>query len=97
MSRRHGAGTRASRDTAGGSPRAAGGRLAGQGGQECVHEAHRADVRNPIRLERVAMVSNLHSLSQAPPVAIHRMNMKYIRSYLNWRVHLFRVKQANER
>lgn len=62
-----------------------------------VHEAYRADVRNPIRLERVAMVSNLHSLSQAPPVAIHRMNMKYIRSYLNWRVHLFRVKQANER
>ncbi|AKT48758.1 hypothetical protein ADJ70_07075 [Olsenella sp. oral taxon 807] len=62
-----------------------------------VHEAYRADVRNPIRLERVAMVSDLHPLSQAPPVAIHRMNMKYIRSYLNWRVHLFRVKQANER
>ncbi|GEM_PF-2362780 len=62
-----------------------------------VHEAYRADVRNPIRLEQVAMVSNLHPLSQTPPVAIHRMNMKHIRSYLNWRVHLFRVKQANER
>ena len=97
MSRRHGAGTRASRDTAGGSPRAAGGRLAGQGGQECVHEAHRADVRNPIRLERVAMVSNLCPWVKRHPRRFTGMNMKYIQSYLNWRVHLFRVKQANER
>ena len=62
-----------------------------------VHEAYRADVRNPIHLERVAMVSNLHPWVKRHPWRFTGMNMKYVRSYLSWRVHLFRVKQANER
>lgn len=43
------------------------------------------------------MVSNLCPWIKRHPWRFTGMDMKYVRSYLNWRVHLFRVKRTNER
>ena len=61
------------------------------------HEAYKADVRDPVYLERVAMVNNLCSWIKRYLWRFTGMDMKYVQSYLNWYVYLFRVKQANER
>ena len=62
-----------------------------------VHEAYKADVRDPVYLERVAMVNNLCSWLKRYLWRFTGMEMKYVQSYLNWYVYLFRVKRANEK
>lgn len=61
------------------------------------HEAYKADIRDPVYLEQVAMVNNLCSWLKRYLWRFTGMDMKYIQSYLNWYVYLFRVKQASER
>lgn len=52
---------------------------------------------DPVYLERVAMVNNLCSWIKRYLWRFTGMEMKYLQSYLNWYVYLFRVKQASER
>lgn len=61
------------------------------------HEACKADVNDPVYLERVAMVNSLCSWIKRYLWRFTGMEMKYLQSYLNWYVYLFRVKQASER
>lgn len=61
------------------------------------HEAYKADVKDPVYLDRVAMVNNLCSWIKRYLWRFTGMDMKYVQSYLNWYVYLFRVKQASER
>ena len=61
------------------------------------HEAYKADVRDPVYLERVAMVNNLCSWLKRYLWRFTGMEMKNLQSYLNWFVYLFRVRQASER
>jgi transposase-like protein len=61
------------------------------------HEAYKADIRDPVYLERVAMVNNLCSWIKRYLWRFTGMEMKNLQSYLNWYVYLFRVKQAKER
>ena len=60
-------------------------------------EACKADAKGPVHLERVAMVNNLRPWTKRCLWRFTGMEMKYPRSYLNWYVYLFRVKQARER
>lgn len=61
------------------------------------HEAYKADTKDPVYLEQVAMVNNLCSWIKRYLWRFTGMEMKYLQSYLNWYVYLFRVKQARER
>ena len=61
------------------------------------HEAYKADAKDPVYLERVAMVNNLCSWIKRCLWRFTGMEMKYLQSYLNWYVYLFRVKQAREK
>lgn len=61
------------------------------------HEAYKADTKDPVYLERVAMVNNLCSWVKRYLWRFTGMEMKNLQSYLNWYVYLFRVKQARER
>ena len=61
------------------------------------HEAYKADVRDPVHLERVAMVNNLCSWLKRCLWRFTGMEMRNLQSYLNWYDYLFRVKQAGER
>ena len=61
------------------------------------HEAYKADIRDPVYLEQVAMVNNLCSWIKRYLWRFTGMDMKNLQSYLNWYVYLFRVKQAKER
>ena len=58
------------------------------------HEAYKADTRDPVYLERVAMVNNLCSWIKRYLWRFTGMEMKNLQSYLWWYVYLFRVKQA---
>ena len=61
------------------------------------HEAYKADVRDPVYLERVAMVNNLCSWLKRYLWRFTGMGMANMQSYLNWYVYLFRVKRDGER
>ena len=61
------------------------------------HEAYKADVRDPVYLEQLAMVNNLCSWLKRYLWRFTGMEMKYLQSYLNWYVYLFRVNQAADR
>lgn len=61
------------------------------------HEAYKADTKDPVYLERVAMVNNLCSWIKRYLWRFTGMEVKYLQSYLNWYVYLFRVRQASER
>ena len=61
------------------------------------HEACKADVNDPVYLERAAMVNSLCSWIKRHLWRFTGMAMKYLQSCLNWYVYLFRVKQAGER
>lgn len=63
----------------------------------CAEEAHRADVNDPVYLERMAMVNNLCSWLKRYLWRFTGMSMSNLQSYLNWFVYLFRVKQDSER
>ena len=58
---------------------------------------NRADVNDPVYLERMAMVNNLCSWLRRYLWRFTGMSMSNLQSYLNWFVYLFRVKRDSER
>ena len=63
----------------------------------CVDESYRADVRDPVYLESMAMVNNLCSWIKRYLWRFTGMSPENLQSYLNWYVYLFRVNQAREK
>lgn len=61
------------------------------------HETYKADVKDPVYLERIAMVNNPCPWIKRYPWRFTGMEMKNLRSYLNWCIYLFRVKKAREK
>ncbi|WP_050340945.1 IS1595 family transposase [Olsenella sp. oral taxon 807] len=61
------------------------------------HEAYRADVGDPVYLERMSLVNNLCSWLKRYLWRFTGMDPKNLQSYLNWYVYLFRVNQARDR
>ena len=59
-------------------------------------EAHKADVRDPVYLERMALVNNLCSWLKRCLWRFTGMDMRNMQSYLNWYVYLFRVNQERD-
>lgn len=64
---------------------------------KCTDEAYRADVKDPVYLECMAMVNNLCSWVKRYLWRFTGMDPANLQSYLNWYVYLFRVNQARER
>lgn len=60
----------------------------------CTDEAYRADTRDPVYLECMAMVNNLCSWIKRYLWRFTGMDPANLQSYLNWYVYLFRVNQA---
>lgn len=60
-------------------------------------EAHRADIGDPVRLERMEMVNDLCSWLKRYLWRFTGMSPKNLQSYLDWYVYLFRVNQARDR
>ena len=60
-------------------------------------EAYKADVKDPVYLECMAMVNNLCSWIKRYLWRFTGMDPANLQSYLNWYVNLFRVNQAQER
>lgn len=71
------------------------GALARDGGFES--EAHRADVSDPVYLERMKMVNDLRSWLKRYLWRFTRMSPRNLQAYLDWYVYLFRVNQARDR
>ena len=63
----------------------------------CTSEAYKADVRDPLYLECMAMVNSLCSWLKRYLWRFTGMEPKNLQSYLNWFVYLFRVRQAEEK
>lgn len=63
----------------------------------CAEKAHRADVNDPVYLERMSMVNNLCSWLKRYLWRFTGMSMSNLQPYLNWFVYLFRVKRDSER
>ena len=63
----------------------------------CSDEAYRADVRDPLYLECMAMVNNLCSWIKRYLWRFTGMKPANLQSYLNWYVYLFRVNMAHDR
>lgn len=63
----------------------------------CDDEAYKADVRDPVYLECMAMVNSLSSWLKRYLWRFTGMDPKNLQSYLNWFVYLFRVNQARGR
>ena len=63
----------------------------------CSSEAHRADVRDPVYLECMALVNNLCSWLKRYLWRFTGMDPGNLQLYLDWYVYLFRVNQAKER
>lgn len=64
---------------------------------KCTDEAHKADVRDPVYLECMAMVNNLCSWLKRYLWRFTGMDPANLQSYLNWYVYMFRVNQAREK
>lgn len=60
-------------------------------------ESHKADVRDPVYLEAMELVNNLCSWLKRYLWRFTGMDPKYLQSYLNLYVYLFRVKRDDER
>lgn len=71
------------------------GALVRDGGLES--EAHRADVDNPVYLERMEMVNDLCASLKRCPWRFTGMSRRNLQAYLDWYVYLFRVNQAQDR
>lgn len=71
------------------------GALVRDGGLES--KAHRADVNDPVYLERMEMVNDLCSRLKRYPWRFTGMSLRNLQAYLDWYVHLFRVNQAHDR
>lgn len=57
----------------------------------------KADTRDPEYLEHMAMVNNLCSWVRRYLRGYVGMDLKYLKSYLNWYAYLFRVKRDDEK
>lgn len=64
---------------------------------KCTDEAYKADVRDPVYLECMAMVNNLCSWIKRYLWRFTGMDPANLQSYLNWYVYMFRVNQAREK
>lgn len=64
---------------------------------KCSDEAYKADVKDPVYLECMAMVNNLCSWIKRYLWRFTGMDPANLQSYLNWYVYLFRVNQAQEK
>ena len=64
---------------------------------KCTDEAYKADVKDPIYLECMAMVNNLCSWLKRYLWRFTGMDPANLQSYLNWYVYLFRVNQARDK
>lgn len=62
----------------------------------CESEAHKADVRDPVYLERMQMINSLCSWLKRHLWRFTGMDPANLQSYLNWFVYLFRVKRDEE-
>lgn len=62
-----------------------------------VDEPHKADVRDPVYLEAMALVNNLCSWLKRYLWRFTGMDPDNLQSYLNVYVYLFRVKRDDER
>ena len=62
-----------------------------------VDEAHKADVNDPVYLERMEMVNDLCSWLKRYLWRFTGMAPKNLQAYLDWYVYLFRVNQARDR
>ena len=60
-------------------------------------EAYKADVRDPVYLEKMELGNNLCSWLKRYLWRFTGMSMENMQSYLNWYVYLFRVNQARDR
>lgn len=60
-------------------------------------EAHRADVNDPVYLERMEMVNDLCSWLKRYLWRFTGMSPANLQAYLDWYVYLFRVNQARDR
>ena len=60
-------------------------------------EAYKADIKDPVYLESMAMVNNLCSWLRRYLSRFPGMKMFNLQSYLNWFVYLFRVKRSVDR
>ena len=60
-------------------------------------EAHRADVNDPVYLERMEMVNDLCSWLKRYLWRFTGMSHRNLQAYLDWHVCLFRVNQARDR
>lgn len=63
----------------------------------CASEAYKADVGDPAYLEAMEMVNNLSSWLKRYLWRFTGMDPANLQSYLDWFVHLFRVRQAQDR
>ena len=59
-------------------------------------EAHRADVNDPVYLERMEMVNNLCSQLKRYLRRFTGMSPRNLQAHLDWYVYLFRVNQARD-
>jgi len=64
---------------------------------KCTDEAYKADVRDPLYLECMALVNNLCSWIKRYLWRFTGMKPVNLQSYLNWYVYLFRVNMAREK
>ncbi len=64
---------------------------------KCTDEAYKADVKDPVYLECMAMVNNLCSWIKRYLWRFTGMDPANLQSYLNWYVYLFRVNQAQDK
>ena len=64
---------------------------------KCADEAYKADVRDPVYLEHMAMADNLCSWLRQYLFRFPGMKKANLQSYLNWSVHLFRVRRDEEK
>lgn len=60
-------------------------------------EAHRADVNDPVYLERIEMANDLRSWLKRYLWRFTGMSPRNLQAYLDWYVYLFRVNQARDR
>ena len=64
---------------------------------KCTDEAYKADVRDPVYLEYMAMANSLCSWIKRYLWRFTGMDPANLQSYLNWYIYLFRVNQAKDK
>ncbi|MDR1422217.1 MAG: hypothetical protein LBI64_05065 [Coriobacteriales bacterium] len=64
---------------------------------KCSDEAYKADTKDPVYLEKMAMINNLCSWVKRFLWRYPGMKAKNLQSYLNWFAYLYRVKRDKEK